>query len=184
MKRSPSLHRSSTLDATSCCQPLRSQPSSWLAWRRPHTMRELPTMEVQIPRLLGRTLLHWRRPPVGMLFQIKNKLSSHIGVALANHSQAIGPTSPECGVCAFGMHCGGPDLPRDGGTGAVSRTVSGCAGPTCRMEQRHLHKLSSCTAANSNVAFGTERSWWCAHADAQRNNSNHALCIASRCPVL
>ena len=99
MKRSPSLHRSSTLDATSCCQPLRSQPSSWLAWRRPHTMRELPTMEVRIPRLLGRTLLHWRRPPVGMPFQIKNKLSSHIGVALANHSQAIGRTSPECG-CA------------------------------------------------------------------------------------
>ena len=102
VKRSPSLHRSSTLDATSCCQPLRSQPSSWLAWRRPHTMRELPTMEVRIPRLLGRTLLHWRRPPVEMPFQIKNKLSSHIGVALANHSQAIGRTSPECGCARSG----------------------------------------------------------------------------------
>ena len=62
----------------------------WLAWRRPHSHHDgglNPWIRKDFAALAA-----------AMPFQL-NKLSSHIGVALANLSQ------PRMWVCAFGMYC-------------------------------------------------------------------------------
>ena len=76
-----------------------------------HHARELPTMEVQIPGLLGGTLLHRRRPPN---LVCGDALPDEEQQAEQPHRGGAGesfPTNRPKRVCAFGMHCGGPDIP-------------------------------------------------------------------------
>ena len=71
-------------------------------------------MEVQISGLLEGTLLHWRRPPnlvCGDALPIDEQAEQpHRGGAGESYPNSQ-PNWPRMRVCAFGIHCGGPDLP-------------------------------------------------------------------------
>ena len=125
--------------------------------------RVLSTMEVQIPGLHGGTWRHQQRPAnlacLDTLPGGGQVGQPHPGGACES-SLNNPPNSTKMQAHAFSKRCGGQALPTRAGLWQFRGLLSGCAGSSCRMEHKHLHKPASWVVAKSAVASGsTERSW-------------------------